>query len=87
MLKTTWSAKNLSLSIIEDTWIGSNGSADNKIVKKLLLMSKNLNKAINYLTPNPKQAFIQLKQVFSKAPIFQHFNPECYIRIETNVSS
>ena len=30
----------------------------------------------NYLTPDNKTAFDQLCQAFTKAPIFQHFNPE-----------
>ena len=38
----------------------------------------------NYLTPNAKKAFDQLCQAFIKAPILQHFNPEQYIRVETD---
>ena len=30
----------------------------------------------NYLTPNAKMAFDQLRQAFTKAPIFQHFDLE-----------
>ena len=41
--------------------------------------SKNSNKAISYLTPKARLAFI-------KTPILQHFDLECYIRIETNAS-
>ena len=33
----------------------------------------------NYLTPDAKRAFDQLRQAFTKAPIFQHFDPEQYI--------
>ena len=40
----------------------------------------------NYLTPNAKRAFDQLRQAFTKAPILQHFDPEQYIRIETDAS-
>ena len=39
-----------------------------------------------FLTPGAKEAFKQLKQAFIKAPILQHFDPECYIQIKTNVS-
>ena len=39
-----------------------------------------------FLTPDAREAFNQLRQAFTKAPIFQHFDPECYIRIETDVS-
>ena len=45
-----------------------------------------MNWAIDYLTFDAKQAFTQLKQTFTKAPIFQHFDLECHIRIETDAS-
>ena len=58
MLKITWLAKNLSLSIAENTEIDSVGGGGNdKTVKKSLFTSKNSNGAISYLTPNAKQAF------------------------------
>ena len=38
------------------------------------------------LTANAKKAFSRLKQVFIKAPVLQHFDPEQHIRIETNAS-
>ena len=40
-----------------------------------------------FLTPNTKEAFIQLRQAFTKVLILWHFDPECYIQIETNTSS
>ena len=56
MLKINWSAKHLLFSIAEDGKSGSgSGSYKDDIVKKSL--SKNLNRAIGYLTPNAKQAF------------------------------
>ena len=59
MLRTTQSTRNLSSLIAEDAEIGSiNSGSDNKTVKKLLLMSKNLNRTTSYLTPNTKRAFI-----------------------------
>ena len=39
-----------------------------------------------FLTPEAKLAFIQLREVFSKASILHHFDPECYIRIKTDTS-
>ena len=39
-----------------------------------------------FLTPDAREAFNQLKQAFTKAPILWHFDPECHIRIETNAS-
>ena len=39
-----------------------------------------------FLTPGAREAFNQLRQAFTEAPILQHFDPECHIRIETDVS-
>ena len=38
----------------------------------------------NYLTPDAKKAFNQLRQAFTKAPILQYFDPEQYIRVKTD---
>ena len=60
MLKTTWSAKNLSLSIAEDAEIGSiggSGDCEDKTVKKSPLISKNSNGTTGYLTSDVKQPF------------------------------
>ena len=40
----------------------------------------------NYLTPAAKKAFDQLRQAFTEVPILQHFDPEQYIRVETDAS-
>ena len=40
----------------------------------------------NYLTPDAKKAFGQLRQAFTEAPILQQFDPEQYIRVETDAS-
>ena len=42
--------------------------------------------AIGYLIPKAREAFTQLKQTFTKAPILRHFDPKCPIWIETNAS-
>ena len=42
--------------------------------------------AMGYLTPKAREAFTQLRQAFTKAPILRHFDPECHIRIETDAS-
>ena len=47
--------------------------------------SKNSNRA-GYLTPKARLAFIQLRKVFTKASILQHFNSKCHIRIEIDAS-
>ena len=41
----------------------------------------------SFLTPNTKTAFNHLRLAFTKAPIHQYFDLECYIWIETNASS
>ena len=60
---------------------------EDETVKRSPLISKNSNGAIGYLTPIAKQIFTQLRQIFTKAPIFQHFDPKCLIRIEIDASS
>ena len=55
----------------------SGDDCKNETVGKSL--PKNLNGTIGYLTLDAKWAFTQLRQVFTKAPIFRHFNPECHI--------
>ena len=40
----------------------------------------------DYLTPDIKNAFNYLRHAFTQAPIFQHFDPERHIQIQTNVS-
>ena len=64
--------------------IGGSGDCKDKTVGRS--PSKNLNGAMGYLTPNARQVFTQLRQAFNKALILQHFDSECYIRIETDVS-
>ena len=39
-----------------------------------------------FLTPEAKLAFSRLRQAFPEAPILHHFDPEHYIRIETDTS-
>ena len=86
MVKTTQPAKNLLLLITEDFEIGSiSGSSDHKIVERSPFMSKNLIGATGYLIPDAKQAFIQLRQAFTKASILQHFDPKYHIRIKTDM--
>ena len=88
MLEIIRLAGNLSLSVAENAEIDSIGGGDcnNKMVERLPLISKNLNGATGYLTPNTKWAFTQLRQTFTKATILQHFDPECHIRIEIDAS-
>ena len=66
--------------------IGSSGDCDDEMVEKSPLTSKNSNGVTDYPTLGVKRAFNQLRQAFNKAPILRYFDPECYIRIETDVS-
>ena len=38
----------------------------------------------SFLTSKAKLVFLQLRQAFTKVSILHHFDPERYIRIETN---
>ena len=40
----------------------------------------------SFLTPKARAAFNRLRLAFTKAPILQHFDLECHIRIKTNAS-
>ena len=64
---------------------GGGGDCENKTVK-WSPRSKNSNRATGYLNPDARQAFTQLRQVFTRAPILQHFDLEYHIRIKTDVS-
>ena len=81
----TRSSKNLLLSRdvveVDEVGIDDCGDCEDKTVGRLLL--KNLNGATSYLTPKARQTVTQLRQTFTVAPIFRHFNLEYHIRIET----
>ena len=59
------------MDVAKNNKIGISGGGDCEeiTVKILLLTAKNLNKA-GYLTPRARLTFIQLRQAFSKAPVF-----------------
>ena len=91
MLETSFKnrlSKNLLLliNVAEFNELGVDGDSDSKDKTVGRLLSKNFNRAIGYLTPATRQTFTQLRQLFTKAPIFRHFDLECYIRIETDIS-
>ena len=39
-----------------------------------------------FLTPGAKEAFNELRQAFTEAPILRYFDPKCHIQIKTDVS-
>ena len=43
-------------------------------------------RCLDFFTSGAKLVFTKLRQVFFKAPILYHFDPEDYIYIETDVS-
>lgn len=57
--------KNLSLNIAENDEVGSSGGSDrNKRIKRLPC-TLNLNERIDYLNPDIKKVFTQLRQMFT----------------------
>ena len=91
MLKTTGSS-DLPLGDDDNEIVG--GGEDRNLSKSKSL--KNAKSGIQmriratgeptFLTFGAKEAFNQLRQVFTKALIFWHFDPECHIRIERDAS-
>ena len=78
---------------VDDVEIGEGKVGDNEIEKKSQKTSKSkkLSKSkkiirSDFFTLGARLAFIKLRQASVKAPIFHHFNPKCYIRVETNES-
>ena len=97
MLKTTRLSNLASrLGANNNAVVGDGGKADDKNLLKSK-KSKNAKSKIQmrlgamgkpiFLTSNAREAFNQLRQVFTKALILQHFDPECHIRTETDTSS
>ena len=74
----------MDVAEVDKVGIGGGGYYEDKTVGRL--PSKNLNGATGYLTPDARRVFTQLRQAFNDALILWHFNPQCHIRIETNVS-
>ena len=80
-------------SEIDDVEVDDGKVEVDEVGKKVRKMSKskNLSKSqktirLDFLTPGAKLAFTELRQAFLQAPILHHFDPECHIRIETDVS-
>ena len=77
-------------SRIDDDEVDDDEVEDDEIKKKVQ-KCKNLSKSkkavgSDFFIFGARLAFTELKQVFVKAPILYHFDPECHIRIETDAS-
>ena len=92
MLKTTGSSDSAQ-GDDDDEVVGGGGDKNLSKSKKLKNTKSGIQTCIGamgeptFLTPNAREAFNQLSQAFTEAPILQHFDPECHIRIETDASS
>ena len=91
MLKTSESS-NLAQKDNDNKIVGSGGDRNLSKSKKLKNAKSRIQMYIRamweltFLIPGTREAFNQLRQVFTKAPILQHFDPKYHIRIETNAS-
>ena len=93
MLKTIGSSVALASRVDDNKVVGGGGTIDQSDTSRKLAKSKSRMKSGNnlgkpkFLTSKAKKAFDRLRQAFTEAPILRHFDLECYIRIETDVSS
>ena len=100
MLRTTSKTQSsavllVAINMAEDNEIGSGGGNGMKsmITPKKFIGVDYPNfegtvgaRSFEYLTPNAKKAFNHLRHLFIKASIFQHFDLEHHIWVETDVS-
>ena len=102
MLKTTGSSEELAPRVFragnDEVVGGGGGRADETVVDSSKSKNEKSRKSTrvsnvgatgepNFLTPDAKKAFNHLQLAFIKAPILQHFDLECHIRIKTDASS
>ena len=95
LLKTTRSSNLAPRELGANGVVGGDGKADDRNISKSK-KSKNAKSGIHtrvgaagqptFLTPGAREAFNQLRQAFTEAPILQHFDPEYHIRIKTDAS-
>ena len=97
MLKTTRSSVALASRVDDNEVVGGGGAVSRSDASRKSAKSKSQTKIGHlensndleepkFLTSDAREAFNRLRQAFTKAPILQHFDPECHIRIETNAS-
>ena len=84
-----------SINVVEENEVGGGGSngIKSRIVSKKSTRVDYLNfegiigaKGFGYLIPNIKKTFNHLQHAFTKALIFQHFDPERHIWVEIDTS-
>ena len=81
-------------SEIDSNEIDGSEVGNDKVGKKVQKTSKSKNlsnskktvRSLDFFIFGAKLVFTKLRQVFFKAPILHHFNPERHIRIEMDVS-
>ena len=89
MLKTTGSS-DLAQRDDDDEVIEGGGNRNLSKFKKSKNVKSRIQKRLGamgepiFLTLDAREVFNKLRQVFIKAPILQHFDPECHIRIKTD---
>ena len=91
MLKTTGSSVASASRVDNDEVVSGGGAgwsdASKKLAKPKKTKSVHNSEEPKFLTSKAKKIFNRLRQAFTKASIFRHFDPECHIQIETNASS
>ena len=90
ILKTTGSSVTSAPRVDDDEVVGGGGAGQSEALKKSAKFKKmksvhDLEKP-KFLICKAKEAFNRLKQALTKAPILRHFDPECHIQIEIDVS-
>ena len=63
-----------------------NKSKDKNSVKFFLTKSPSFGSKTGFLILKARKVFTEFRQAFIKVPILHHFYPDCYIRIQPNVS-
>ena len=81
MLKTSFQLAGVlpATGVDDREVIGSGGGNDRKLAKSDFTKSVRGVEEPSFLTPDARQAFNQLRQAFTKAPILQHIVPERHI--------
>ena len=88
MLKTSSQLDGalLATTIDDSKVVGSSSGNEEKSAKSDFTKPMRRAEKPSFLTPDARQAFTQLRQAFTEAPILRHFDPERHIRIETDAS-